>query len=142
MSKYKLLPFLLIPFIIFTSCAEEIVESTPSILDMQNQNKVTAKFSSIQEKVFNITCAVSGCHNGSTFPTLTAGNAYNNIVSVTGSSGQNLIEPGDADNSYLFLKITGAPGIFGVRMPNGREPLQQSVIDSIRVWINNGAMNN
>jgi hypothetical protein len=142
MSKYNFLLFILIGLFIFSSCADEIVESTPSILDQQNQNKVMASFSSIQAKVLNISCAVSGCHNGNTFPTLTEGSTYNNIVNITGSSGQDLIEPGDADNSYLFLKITGAPGIFGDQMPQGRQPLEQSVVDSIRAWINNGALNN
>ena len=142
MSKYNFLLFISIGLFIFSSCADEIVESTPSILDQQNQNKVVSSFSSIQTKVLNISCAVSGCHNGNTFPTLTEGSAYNNIVNVTGSSGQNLIEPGDADNSYLYLKLTGAPGIFGEQMPKGLQPLEQSVVDSIKVWINSGAINN
>ena len=142
MSNYKVLSIIIIIIFIFSSCADEIVESTPSILDQQNQNKVLATFSSIQSKVLNISCAVSGCHNGNTFPTLTEGNAYANIVNVIGSSGQDLIEPGDADNSYLYLKIIGAPGIFGEQMPKGLQPLEQGVIDSIKVWINNGAINN
>ena len=141
--SYKKLPliFLLSTIIIF-SCAEHIVESTPSILDVKNENTVLARFSSIQSKVFNLSCAESGCHGDVTFPNLSEGSAYNNIVDVLGSSGQNLIEPGNADESYLYLKITGAPGIFGEQMPKGKMPLEKEMIDSIRVWINNGALNN
>ncbi|MBL1214346.1 MAG: hypothetical protein HND52_13390 [Ignavibacteriae bacterium] len=142
MSNYTKFIFLIFISILINSCAEHIVESTPSIIDKQNQDKVLAKFSSIQDRVLNLSCAVSGCHNGTTFPNLSEGGAYANIVGVTGSSGQNLIEPGDANNSYLYLKIVGASGIFGDQMPKGQDPLPGEVIDSIKMWIDNGALNN
>jgi hypothetical protein len=128
--------------VIINSCADHIVESTPSIIDKQNQNKVLAEFSSIQTRVFNLSCSVSGCHDGNIFPNLSEGSAFSNIVGVTGSSGQNLIEPGDANNSYLYLKIIGTSGILGDQMPKWQDPLPGEVIDSIKTWINNGALNN
>ena len=142
MSNFTKFIILISIFVIINSCAEHIVESTPSIIDKQNQNKVLGEFSSIQTRVFNLSCSVSGCHDGNIFPNLSEGSAYANIVGVAGSSGQSLIEPGDANNSYLYLKIVGASGIFGDQMPKGQDPLPGEVIDSIKTWINNGAMNN
>ena len=98
-------------------------------------------FSTIQENVFTPACATSNCHNGSETPNLTAGRAYNSIVNVRSSRSIDFVEPGDADNSYLYRKLTGV-GIEGDRMPKGRGSLSAAVIDSIRVWIEDGALNN
>ena len=52
-----------------------------------------------------------------------------------------LVEPGNADNSYLIHKMENAPTIdFGVMPPGG--PLPASTILEIRTWINNGADRN
>ncbi len=105
------------------------------------------KFSTIQTTVFNTSCALSGCHTG-TFPPqgldLSEGQAYANLVNVNSQEEPTLkrIEPGDPDKSYLFLKITGAPGIRGGRMPLGRDPLSDAQIDLIRQWIEEGAQEN
>lgn len=106
-----------------------------------NSSPTFATFSSIQGTVFSPRCAVSGCHNGAERPTLSAGAAYNNIVNVRSTQGLDYIEPGNADNSYLYRKLTGV-NISGDRMPRGQAPLAQAVMDSIRVWIQNGAPNN
>ncbi len=139
------IPRLLLTFvaiIIFSSCADKIVESVPSIDEKISNNVVRAKFSDIQNKVFDKSCALSGCHvTGVQKPGL-SGNSYNNIVNVKSSTGMNYIEPGSPEKSYLYLKITGAPGISGNTMPLGASPLNSRVIDSISVWIKNGAQNN
>ena len=98
-----------------------------------------AQFSSIQENVFNRSCAISGCHNGSESPNLSAGAAYNNIVNVRSSRGIDYIEPGNPNSSYLYLKIIGS-NISGSRMPEGQAPLSAAVTDSIRAWIQKGAL--
>ena len=100
-----------------------------------------AKFSSIQQNVFTTTCAVSGCHNGTQTPRLSAGSAYNNIVNVLNSAGIPYVDPGNANNSYLYRKLTGQ-NISGDRMPRGRSPLSAAVTDSIKAWIDDGAANN
>ncbi|UCB54577.1 MAG: hypothetical protein JSW45_11630 [Thiotrichales bacterium] len=50
-----------------------------------------------------------------------------------------LVQPGDPDASYMYWKITGNPGIEGVRMPAFGGPLDQELIDVVRQWILDGA---
>ncbi len=56
----------------------------------------------------------------------------------------NLIEPGDAENSYLYMKLIGADGIDGAKMPydpfSGEGSLTQAELDDILTWIVNGAV--
>jgi hypothetical protein len=44
----------------------------------------------------------------------------------------------DPDSSYLVQKLEGTAST-GQQMPAGRPPLDQQVIDDIRLWITNGA---
>ena len=108
---------------------------------------VATTFSSIQQNVFSVSCALSGCHLGASAPfglDLSEGNAYGNIVNVASQEVPSLtrVKPLDPDNSYLVRKIEGAPGIVGERMPRGRAALSQEKIDAIREWIDAGAENN
>lgn len=103
-----------------------------------------ANFNSIQTKLFDTTCAVSGCHLGSSAPhglQLSAGDSYGLLVGVPsgGVPALNRVEPFDPDNSYLIQKLEGTAAV-GLRMPRGGTPLVQSDIDAIRLWISNGAM--
>ncbi len=126
-------------------CAGEIDESAPTVFEPQEpgpgQKEMRARFSSIADTVFRTSCALSGCHNGTQRPNLTPNVAYNNIVNIPSSAGDDYIEPGDPNRSYLYRKITGN-NIFGDRMPRGRPPLSQAKIDSIRKWILDGAPQN
>ncbi len=142
MNKLLLKVALLIT-VFFYSCADHIVESTPSIDQILiNNNTISATFSDIQNNVFNKSCALSGCHvTGIQFPNL-SGNAYNVIVGKASSNGLNYIEPGNSSQSYIYLKLIGSNNINGARMPQNAPMLPQSIIDSIAVWINNGALNN
>ena len=68
----------------------------------------------------------------------TADASFANLVSVmsVGDPLINRVEPGDADNSYLILKLE-ANGV-AVMPPTGM--LNQSLIDDVRSWIDNGAV--
>ena len=104
-------------------------------------------FDSIQVAVFSQSCAVSGCHQGSSPPgdlNLEEGSAYDNLVSVQSSEVPRYlrVEPNNADSSYLIMKLEGSDQIIGQQMPAGGEPLSQEQIDYIREWINNGAKDN
>lgn len=139
--KYLKLFFLIIAFL-FVSCADQIVESTDSIDEKNEEIPVVAKFSDIQENIFNQSCAFSGCHSsGSVSPDL-SGYSYSNIVNRSSSIGIDYIEPNDPANSYLLQKVIGSSLINGSRMPLSSSPLSQSQIDAITEWINNGAINN
>ena len=105
-----------------------------------------ATFTSVQSRVFNASCAFSGCHAGSS-PSqgldLSSGAAYNEIVNVPSAQQPSLdrIEPNDPDSSYLYLKLTGDASISGGRMPRGAQPLSQELLDLVRDWIERGAPN-
>lgn len=106
--------------------------------------EVTPTFSSIQQNIFNTSCALSNCHLGAGAQSqldLSAGNAYADLVGVSSVEVPGLlrVDPGNADDSYLVRKIEGGPGIVGARMPFGRSPLSSEQIQSIRDWIDAGA---
>lgn len=56
-----------------------------------------------------------------------------------------LVKPGSAEQSYLYHKVKGsqqASGGSGARMPFQRQPLDETQIERIRLWIEQGAKNN
>jgi hypothetical protein len=108
--------------------------------DDEKTDNMKATFSSIQANVFSPTCALSGCHGGSQNPNLSAGNAYNNLVNKASALDPSmvLVKPGDSSNSFL-MKLLRGDGT-SVMPPSGK--LSSAKIDSIALWINNGALNN
>jgi len=103
-----------------------------------------ATFSEIQANVFTTTCATSGCHRGAGAPQglmLDAINSFSMLVGVASSEVPSVLRvaPGDPDNSYLVRKLQGSAAV-GEQMPLGQPPLDQSVIDIIRQWISDGAI--
>ena len=107
----------------------------------------TPTLTGIQNQIFTMTCALSGCHLGDNVPSglnLTAGQSWDNLVNVQsgGVPGIDRVEPGDPDNSYLVMKLEGASGIVGQRMPLGGNPLSSDQIGAIREWIEAGAEDN
>jgi hypothetical protein len=98
---------------------------------------------SIQANVFTPTCAKSGCHTGAGAPfglNLDPGSSWGNLFNIPSPQGMSLIRviPMDPDNSFLIQKLEG-PQI-GARMPADGPPyLQQTTVDVIRQWIQNGA---
>ncbi|NOX36764.1 MAG: hypothetical protein GXO78_04425 [Calditrichaeota bacterium] len=108
---------------------------------------VTARFSDIEQKVFARSCALSNCHTGD-FPAqgldLTPGQAYQNLVNVPSFEVPSwmLVEPNRSDRSYLITKLAGGDSLKGGLMPLNGAPLRQEVIDSIRAWIDRGALDN
>lgn len=144
MNKNNYLKAYTVAFIIillFDSCTENIITNVPSIDQIEQPVTINPTFSDIQNKIFNKSCALSGCHAGSIYPTLKE-SAYNNIVNQQSSKGILLIKPGDPDNSYILQKILGSSIINGSRMPLNNSPLSEEKINAIKTWIKNGAENN
>ncbi|NOZ53123.1 MAG: hypothetical protein GXP08_08275 [Gammaproteobacteria bacterium] len=56
-----------------------------------------------------------------------------------GNPDVELVKKHDSDGSYLIQKLEGAAGIAGSQMPLGKAPLPQTVINNIRLWIDEGA---
>ena len=50
-----------------------------------------------------------------------------------------VIDPGSARTSSLYILISGKENLT-ISMPHGREPLSADEIETIRVWIDNGAV--
>jgi CHRD domain/Bacterial Ig domain len=103
------------------------------------------QFADIQLRVFNASCAFAGCHAGATPPVglnLEAANSHARLVNVNSGEVPALLRvaPGDAPASYMIRKLEGTPGILFNRMPLGRAPLPQNLIDGIKAWINAGAL--
>jgi mono/diheme cytochrome c family protein len=52
-----------------------------------------------------------------------------------------VIEPGSARTSSLYILISGKDNLT-VSMPHGKAPLSDADIETIRAWIDNGAVEN
>jgi hypothetical protein len=108
---------------------------------------VPVSFATDVQPIFSGRCATSGCHMGGSPAgslSLEAGVAYGNIVNVASSEvpAVSRVLPGDASNSYIYQKITDAPGILFSPMPFGSYPMPSDDIDTIESWINQGALDN
>jgi hypothetical protein len=70
---------------------------------------------------------------------LVEGHAYGNLVNVrsVGLRDMYRVRPGRSDSSYLVRKLTGE-GIVGDRMPLSSAPLPDSIVATIRAWIDSG----
>ena len=97
------------------------------------------------QPVFSMNCALPGCHDSASKGglVLLVGPAYTNIVNVDSiqDRSKKRVLPGDAENSYLVIKIEGRQTI-GARMPLAREELDNIHIQNIKNWINRGAKEN
>jgi len=102
------------------------------------------------QPIFSSNCALSGCHGG-TSPqqnqNLSTGLTFSNVVDVPSMEVPSLarIRPGQPDSSYLVHKISGTQasvGGVGGRMPLGGAPLSATEIQTIRQWVENGALDN
>lgn len=106
---------------------------------------VQPTLTSIQQLVFAPTCATATCHSGA-LPDgdLDLSNATTSFMELVGvpsiqDAALNLVEPFDADNSYMIRKLENAPGIFGTVMPPSGM-LDVNTIAAIRQWIDDGAL--
>ncbi|MFN3196330.1 MAG: hypothetical protein ACE364_10295 [Chlorobiota bacterium] len=130
--------FLAFSTLIIASCSEHIVSECEPI--DEGEPAMAATFSAINEEVLQPSCALSGCHINAFLPELSEPVAYENLVNKQNNArNMNYVEPGDAANSFLIKKLLGDGTTL---MPQGGPKLDDEVIDSIKVWINNGALNN
>ena len=118
--------------------------STPDETGSSGTTSVVASYASIQEKVFNVSCAVSGCHAGTSAKNdlrLDSNSSYLNLVKVPSKDNPaiNRVEPNKPDSSYLIQKLEGTQAT-GVKMPKDQAALPTATINAIREWIDNGAL--
>lgn len=127
-------------FVIISSCSED----TPVAPNETSIQTPAAKLSDIQTKVFNVTCALSGCHGSTNTQAgllLTQGNSFSELINVQGEAFPNFkrVVPDSSSQSLLVKLIKGE---LSPRMPKDRDALPPAVIDSIIKWIDTGALNN
>ena len=135
-NTYKISSFVLLSFVLFTYACEHEQGVGPQ------GGGLEPTFSSIQTNIFTPKCVNANCHPGQSAPmSLRAGVAYGNLVNRSSTFGIPRVDPGDADNSALYLKVIGDNGV-GSRMPLNRNALTTPETDAIRDWINGGALNN
>jgi len=128
--------------------ARGAVDPTPDrrTITVEGGGGELATFTAVQTRIFNASCAFSGCHGGAAPAQgmdLTSGMAYSNIVNVASTQQPSVdrIEPDDPARSYLYLKVIDDPSISGSPMPRGGPALAQELIDLLRDWIERGAPN-
>ncbi|MCF8261726.1 MAG: hypothetical protein K9J12_13190 [Melioribacteraceae bacterium] len=131
-------------FLIFTSCADSIVTECEVNTGISPTLQLS-KFSNIQAEIFEPNCTTSGCHSGSNpaanLDLTNVNSSYAGLVNISSTlqGGALRVKPGDSQNSYLVNVLNGT-GVLD--MPLGGALLDQSLVDSISVWIDNGAQNN
>ena len=133
--------YLLFCVVFVNGCADQIVSECEEYNPIQTEKKLNT-FSGIQEKVFSQTCAQSGCHGNNATQAnllLVEGEAYSNLVNQQAFLYPQFkrVIPGDSENSLLIKVLRGEV----VQMPPTGK-LDDAVIDSIALWIDNGAINN
>lgn len=120
-------------------------------------NTVKPTFDVIQDQVLTTSCAVSGCHASTSDASfaqhglvLAKGLAYSSLVGKTAKNAAaasqklQLVKPYDADNSFLYHKIScssthhSSTANYGGKMPLGGY-LTKGQVELIRQWINAGA---
>lgn len=97
-------------------------------------------------KILEFNCG--GCHGGPNPEadlTLVGEDVYERLLEPSVQfPDMPLITPNDPENSYLYLKITGADGIVGNPMPfnplTGEGTLSEAEIADVLTWITNGAV--
>jgi len=112
-----------------------------------------ATFTEIQDTILTPTCASTTCHGSSRQGGLSLAPefAYGNIVGNASSQTMPYIDPGDIENSYLYLKVNANPPA-GPRMPLNEgyfsanitrtDPLHRDLIARLASWIEDGAPDN
>ncbi|MBF0350451.1 MAG: hypothetical protein HQM11_05435 [SAR324 cluster bacterium] len=95
----------------------------------------------VQANIFAKYCVI--CHSGE-FPmggmSLEADQYTNVVVNKRLSSTRiPIVNPGNSDGSYIYMKITGDANIKGVQMPAMGGPLSDNDIALIKQWIDVGA---
>jgi hypothetical protein len=114
----------------FAACEHDVNES--------KQVSNTLNFAKISGSVFT---ACAQCHSSSAKSGDLDISSYENIVNVPSSEIPLLmrIKPSNPDSSYIYMKVTGASGIIGSKMPQGGT-LSADKIKLLSDWIKAGAV--
>ena len=124
--------FMILPVFFLISCSDDSPATGP-VEDVSFSNDV--------QVILNQSCGGAGCHLESSQSGVNL-SSYDQVMNSTGLQYEReIVEPGNPDASPLVDKIEPNPA-FGERMPFGRNPLSDREIEIIRVWIEEGALDN
>lgn len=101
----------------------------------------TVSFSAEVQPIFDNQCA--GCHGagGQAGLDLRPGTSHGNLVGVTATeSALSLVEPGQPDQSWLYLKLTDQQDVGDAMPPGGT--IGDANLTLMETWINEGAQDN
>lgn len=121
-------------------------EKIQAIRDWITDGALGPTLSSIQSNIFTQRCV--SCHGGDAPAAglnLEDGQAHSNLVGIKRPFDPEIrVVAGDAGSSFLIDKLenNNLGGSRGDQMPLGGPFLEQTTIDVIGDWINNGALNN
>ena len=120
-----------------TGCSDNGIEPT-----VPSGGGTTVSFAADLQPIFTAHCV--GCHGvgGNGGLNLSMDVAWANLLGVetSGYAPQQRVVVGNPDQSVLYLKLSGAPGV-GDRIPQGGMLLDDD-LEKFRVWIAQGALNN
>lgn len=107
-----------------------------NVEDVSGVEQSDVSFMSEVQPILNRSCV--GCHSSGSLNF----SSYTSIINSVGNNyGSNIIVAGDADASGLVDVIEENPK-FVERMPTSGNYLSGNEIQTIRAWINEGALNN
>ncbi len=102
-------------------------------------------YANVIQEIFNRRGCSSGSCHGSTQSAgldLRSGSSRASLVNVASTqTGTLRVIPGDANGSYLIIKVEGRQTV-GDRMPVGGAVLDNIDLTNLKNWINQGAKNN
>ena len=134
--------FFIVGFITFnlSSCIKQQGPVVPEVV------VTTVSFKEDIQPIFDTSCTF--CHSAAAEEfngelNLEADQSYNeliNVMAVTDNS-YNRVTPEHIENSALYLMINES-GTFTMSMPLGADPLSNHNQNLIKVWIEEGALNN
>lgn len=132
----------LVSGVLLAACGgESVTEPTVEREILTNPSFVT----DINSILLQRGCASGSCHGSGAGGLTLNESATTNFSRLVGVQAVaelfQLVEPGDAQNSYLVIKIEGRQ-TRGSIMPRGGSPLDAIDKTNIRNWIDNGASNN
>ena len=118
----------------------------------------TSSYDVIQDQIFTMSCAVSGCHSSTSDASyaqhglvLSKNVSYENLIgkmsknTAAATLKLQLVKPFDDDNSFLMHKISCSASHhsssvnFGSLMPLGGNYLTMGQVEFVKRWINAGA---
>lgn len=109
-------------------------------------NNAPVTLQQVQAAVFTPSCALAGCHVGGSGAQmgmdLSDGASMSYTVGVPSLEVPSFsrVAPRNAQDSYIYMKITGDPRILGDPMPASGPSLSDQSIDLLRSWIDQGAL--